>query len=73
MKVICKDNYHYYRTNNKHNLIVGKTYNVISCVGLRTNTFYRIVCEDGLQRNIISTRFITLELHREQIINEVLK
>jgi hypothetical protein len=29
---------------------------------LKTNTFYTIVCEDGLQRDIPASRFITLEI-----------
>jgi hypothetical protein len=73
MKVICKDDT--YHSNNKPILIVGKSYDVIRFVDLQFNTFYSIICEDGVERDIMSTRFLErdwLSENRERIINEIL-
>jgi hypothetical protein len=72
MKVICKDDTCH---SNKPILIVGKSYDVISFVDLQFNTFYSIICEDGVERDIMSNRFLErywLSEHRERIINEIL-
>jgi hypothetical protein len=84
MKVICKNNDIFFASLNGI-LTLNKSYDVISSIqriqtdqqlalGLSEyNTFYSILCDDGIKRELISTRFVTLEVHREQIINKILK
>jgi hypothetical protein len=37
------------------------------------NQMYSIICDDGLERKLIANRFVTLEVHREQMLNKILK
>jgi hypothetical protein len=37
------------------------------------NTFYIIICDDGVKRELISTRFVTLEVNREEMLNKILR
>jgi hypothetical protein len=66
-------------------LTIGKQYNVqdIQVEGTlrdilenpssyRTAKF-RILCDDGYRRDIDASRFISIEVNREKIINEILK
>jgi hypothetical protein len=84
MKVICKNDDAFFASLNGI-LTLNKSYDVISSIqrikidqqlalGLSEyDTFYSIVCDDGIKRELISTRFVTLELHREQMLNKILK
>jgi hypothetical protein len=68
-----------------HLLTLNKSYDVISSIqriqmnqqlalGLSEyNTFYFILCDDNKIRELISTRFVTLEVHREEMLNKILK
>jgi hypothetical protein len=55
-------------------LTIGKSYDVIS--ESRPDgvyTYYLVLCDDGVERNILEKKFITLEVHREQMLNKILK
>jgi hypothetical protein len=55
-------------------LTIGKSYDVIS--EARPDgvyKYYLVLCDDGVERNILEKKFITLEVHREQMLNEILK
>jgi hypothetical protein len=83
-KVICIDT-----SNGPNNdstvsyLTLNKSYDVIGCISVLSdqlvlglneyNILYKIVCDDGLERKLLDKRFVTLEVHREGIINKILK
>jgi hypothetical protein len=36
-------------------------------------TYYLVLCDDGVERNILGNKFISTEAHREQMLNKILK
>ena len=63
-------------------LTIGKQYNVrdVQLEGTLRDILenpsstakFRILCDDGYRRDIDASRFISIEVHREQVINEIL-
>jgi hypothetical protein len=55
-------------------LTIGKSYDVIS--EARPDdvyTYYLVLCDDGVERNILGNKFISIEAHREQKLNDILR
>ena len=55
-------------------LTIGKSYDVISEARPDDGyTYYLVLCDDGVERNILGNKFISIEVHREQMLNKILK
>jgi hypothetical protein len=55
-------------------LTINKVYESFYISGTMTESnAYSIICDDGLERKLIANRFVTLEVHREQMLNKILK
>jgi hypothetical protein len=68
MKVVCIDNNN---TPYKPIITIGKSYNAIKLTPSKLT--YDIICDDDVVRSLLTSRFITLEVHREQKLNEILR
>jgi hypothetical protein len=77
MKIKCKSNkfneFNRYGSDEKIQLTIGNRYDVISSILTESgNTFYEVLCDDGIIRKFVSERFLSISDNREQVINKVL-
>jgi hypothetical protein len=55
-------------------LTIGKQYNVIDAQYGTANPYtYLVLCNDDVIRDIPASKFITLEAHRNKILNDIIK
>jgi spore cortex formation protein SpoVR/YcgB (stage V sporulation) len=77
MKVVCIDNNNTStETITSYKFItLGKSYDAIKLLQSRTTSklYDIIICDDDVVRFLLKSRFITLEVHREQMLNKILK
>jgi hypothetical protein len=73
MKVVCIDNNNTStETITSYKFItLGKSYDAIKLTPSKLT--YDIICDDDVVRSLLTSRFITLEVHREQMLNKILK
>jgi hypothetical protein len=73
MKLVCIDNNNTStETITSYKFItLGKSYDAIKLTTSKLT--YDIICDDDVVRFLLKSRFITLETHREKIINEILR
>jgi hypothetical protein len=53
-------------------LTIGKSYDVVESKLDDPYTYYHVLCDDGVERDLLANKFISLEVHRNKIINEIL-
>jgi hypothetical protein len=70
MKLVCIDNNNTFNSTSI-NIKIGKSYDAIKLTTSKLT--YDIICDDDVVRSLLKSRFITLEAHREKIINEILR
>jgi hypothetical protein len=52
---------------------IGKSYVISEARPDDVYTYYLVLCDDGVERNILGNKFISTEAHREQMLNKILK
>jgi hypothetical protein len=74
MKVICKNNeYGTFTIKKKTSLTIGKSYDIIKREVKPSGTvLIRVLCDDGIEREYLDTRFLSKDEVREQVINNIL-
>jgi|TARA_R110000782_G_scaffold193575_1_gene283157 hypothetical protein len=78
MKVVCINNRDSHISLYKSILTLDKSYDAIDepllpLMPELVRICYRVTCDDGKVRAIVKSRFITLEAHREQMLNKIFK
>jgi hypothetical protein len=74
MKVICKnDQLGTFTIKKKTSLTIGKSYDIIKREVKPSGTvLIRVLCDDGIEREYLDTRFLSKDEVREQVINNIL-
>jgi hypothetical protein len=74
MKVICKSNeYGNEAIRKKTSLTIGNSYDIIKTEVKPSGTvLIRVLCDDGIEREYLDTRFFSKDEMREQVINKLL-
>jgi hypothetical protein len=67
MKIKCKSNkfneFNRYGSDEKIQLTIGNRYDVISSILTESgNTFYEVLCDDGIIRKFVSERFYQYQI-----------
>jgi phosphatidate phosphatase PAH1 len=76
MKLTCKNNkfneFDLY-SDRKIELTIGNRYDVISSFLTESgNTFYEVLSDDGIVREFVSERFLSISDKRDEVINKLL-
>jgi hypothetical protein len=76
MKLTCKSNkfneFNMY-SDERIQLTIGNSYDVISSVFSESgNTFYKVLSDDGIVRDFVSERFLSISDKRDEVINKLL-